>query len=271
MYYLLVAGLGLRVPKVMAVHHAYRTFPGAASLRSSDDVAAFLRTAPYPLFGKPVTGIYSVGTVALNGYDGASDSVRTRDGRTASLASFAAELTPFERWGYLFQETLRPHPAARAMVGERIATVRMVVLLDDGGPELLRALWKVPVGAHVADNFWRHGNMLAALDPADGRITRVVRGVGHRQVEVLSHPDTGHDLVGQRLPDWAAATALCLGAAASLPGLGMQAWDVALTDEGPLLLEVNNGGDFNLPQHAFGQGIYQGRLRELAERHGVPL
>jgi hypothetical protein len=207
----------------------------------------------------------------LDAYDRTEDLVRTKDGRTATLASFAAELKPFALWGYLFQETLRPHPAVRAMIGERIATVRMVVLLNDGGPELLRALWKVPVGAHVADNFWRDGNMLAALDPVDGRVARVVRGVGHRQTEVASHPDTGHELVGQRLPDWDVATSLCLRTAASLPGLAMQAWDVALTAEGPLLLEVNNGGDFNLPQHAFGQGLYQGRLREFAERHGVPL
>ena len=35
----------------------------------------------------------------------------------------------------------------------------------------------------------------------------------------------------------------------------MQAWDVALGSTGPLLVEVNIGGDYNLPQLATGTGM----------------
>jgi len=264
LYYAVMTGLGYRVPRVLGVLHPDRRYPGAEALPDAAAAAAFLRRAPYPLFGKPVTGRHSVGTVALAGYDAAADRVRRADGKEAGMAGFVAELGAFAD-GYLFQERLDPHPFVREACGDRIATVRLVILLGAGGPTVFYALWKVPAGTHAADNFWRAGNLLAALDAADGRIVRVVQGVGPAQRELESHPDTGFRLLGATLPDWAAAIDMARGAASAFPGLRAQAWDVALTQEGPLLLELNVGGDVNLPQYAFGRGVYRDALRALDE------
>ena len=68
------------------------------------------------------------------------------------------------------------------------------------------------------------------------------------------------------MPDWPALTALGLEAATVFPGLRMQAWDIALTDRGPVLVEVNIGGDFNLPQLAHDQGLMDERFRAFLER-----
>jgi len=262
LYYATMQGLGFRVPAVRALAHAARPYPGALPLRDAGAVAAYLRQAPYPLFGKPVAALYSVGTAALDGYDATSDKVLFGNGAASPAGEFAGEVWEFARQGYLFQERLEPHPAVRAVCG-RIATVRVVVLLDRGVPEVFRALWKIPAGSNMADNFWRSGNMLAALDGASGRILRVVQGVGTRQRDVEAHPDTGVPLVGFALPDWDKAMATVLAAAAYLPGFGMQSWDVALCADGPMLLELNVVGDVNLAQHAFGRGVFEGRLAEL--------
>ena len=56
----------------------------------------------------------------------------------------------------------------------------MFVLVDDAGPVLLRASWKIPSGETVADNFWRSGNMLAGIDVETGKIIRVLRRTAHR-------------------------------------------------------------------------------------------
>jgi len=268
LYYAVMSGLGYAVPRVVAVHHPHRRYPGAEALADGAAVARFLRQAAYPFFGKPVTGKYSVGTVALVGYERSTDRVRASAGAETAVEAFVAELAPFARDGYLFQERLTAHAFVREACGERIATVRVVVLLGPDGPALLRALWKVPVGAHVADNFWRPGNCLAALDGASGRIVRVVQGVGPAQREIEAHPDTGFRLLGATMPDWDATLRLVLDAAAAFPGIVMQAWDVALTERGPLLLELNVGGDVNLPQHAFGEGVYQGMLAALDAARG---
>lgn len=263
LYYAVMRGLGFRIPRVLAVHHATRRFADAEALPDPATVARFLRQTAYPLFGKPVTGKYSVGTVALVGVDMTADRLRASSGAEASVDAFVAELQPFAGDGYLFQERLAAHPFVRAACGDRIATVRVVVVLAPEGPVIHRTLWKIPTGAHVADNFWRSGNLLGAIDPASGRLTRVVRGVGPGQETVECHPDTGFRLVGAVIPDWDAVTALILRAAPSFPGVRVQAWDVALTDEGPLLLELNVGGDVNLPQHALDAGVYDGALAAL--------
>jgi Sugar-transfer associated ATP-grasp len=94
-----------------------------------------------------------------------------------------------------------------------------------------------------------------------GTVTRVIQGTGPDQVEVTRHPDTDQPLIGATLPDWAALTELCLRAARAFPGLRMQAWDIALTERGPVLVEVNIGGDFNLPQLAHASGLMDERFR----------
>ena len=59
-----------------------------------------------------------------------------------------------------------------------------------------------------------------------------------------------------------ASTALATAAARLLPGIRTQSWDIALTDAGPVPLEVNFGGDLNLTQLASGAGVLDATYRE---------
>lgn len=74
------------------------------------------------------------------------------------------------------------------------------------------------------------------------------------------HPDTGRPIVGTPIPDWADLPALVTEAARLLPGT--QSWDIALTDAGPVPLEVNFSGDLNLAELAAGAGVLDETYRE---------
>ena len=95
-------------------------------------------------------------------------------------------------------------------------------------------------------------------------------GIGRETRWSDRHPDTGVRLTDQILPDWAKVRDVVLSGAAVIPGLPMQAWDVALTDRGPILLEVNAIGSFILPQMARGAGLLNEELREFFVEIGVP-
>jgi hypothetical protein len=260
-YYAMLAGQGLPVPETRAVYHHSRGCATAARLAEPAALAGWLRSGlGRPCFAKPVTGMRSIGVAALEGYEQASDSLRLIGERTVPVEAFVAQLEPYRKDGYLFQEMLTPHPALAALIGRSVSTVRLIILLEDETPSILHALWKIPVGDHPADNFWRPGNLLAALDVADGRVTRVIQGVGPDQRELERHPDGGGQLKDSLFPEWPALTALGLEAATLFPGLRMQAWDIALTERGPVLVEVNIGGDFNLPQLARGKGLMDERF-----------
>jgi len=75
-------------------------------------------------------------------------------------------------------------------------------------------------------------------------------------------------LTGMRVPRWAQAVELCLDAATAFPGIRTQSWDVALTAAGPVLLELNFGGDLNLHQLAHRRGMLRRSFTDHLRRCG---
>ncbi len=266
-FYATMAGLGFRTPRIYAVYHPARDFEAAPGLANAEALAAFLRDGmSYPFFSKPVCGMYSVGVASVEAYDAESDSLALGGGDKVPVAGFVEAVAPFFEQGYLFQERLASAPEVARLSGAGMSTVRVMVLTVGDEMEIYRALWKIPSNGNVADNFWRRGNMLGAIDLETGRLGQVVRGVGPERELVETHPDSGLPLAGRRIPAWEKIRELVLTAARAFPGLTIQAWDVALTDAGPMLLELNIGGDFNLPQIASGTGLMEERLSTLIAR-----
>jgi hypothetical protein len=250
---LLMRGAGLPVPNTRAVVKADAP-PGRATLREEAEVVSYLKAVDhYPVFAKPVHGIRSGGSALL---------VRLEDGgRVVRVGPHRVDLQDLVRYlldaedSYLLQDVLRPSPATREWAGDRLVSARIVLTPRDGEPTIHAALAKIPVGANHVDNFWRSGNIAAGLDPATGRVVRAMASTQGLPVEVAEHPDTGAALTDVVLPDWSATRDMVVAAAPHFPGLRIQAWDVALAEGGPCLLEVNIGGDFVLPQVALGRGI----------------
>lgn len=261
--------LKLPVPKLYGAYHPVRRLGDVPVAHDASQLRTFLReTLPYPCIAKPVLGMWGKNVYAITGYDAALDQVQLRNGERLAMDAFVNALEPgFRQGGYLFQELLRSHPAVAALCGDRICSVRVVTILNPT-PTVISTLWKIAAGKSMADNFWEPGNLVAAVDPDSGRVGQPFTGMGLRRVETSAHPDTNQTLVGVQLPDWPRLMQLCLEGTASLTGLKMQAWDVALTDRGPVLLEVNIIGGLRLPQLVVDAGLYRGPLKELLQAHG---
>lgn len=266
--YGLLSGLTYAVPATQALYHAYRQFAEIPTLRDPAGFAAFLRDGVgYPFFGKPVTGVHSVGVTSITAYDAAGDALIQSNGDSVPVERYVESLEDFFAEGYILQDRLEPHPEVRRLCGDHVTTVRLMVLLGDEGPSILHALWKMPAGENIADNYWRDGNLLAALDAESGQVLRVIQGFGIDEKSIEAHPDTGQKLVGVTLPDWDRITGHTLACATSIPGLRLQSWDVAICPQGPVMVEVNTGGDFNLPQIATNSGMLGEVFGEFLERY----
>jgi hypothetical protein len=131
-------------------------------------------------------------------YDADGDCIVTKHGKRIPVGEFADQVEQFADGGYLFQTRLAPHPDIAKVVGDQISTVRMFVLVDDQGPTLLRAAWKIPSGESVADNFWRSGNMLGGLDVETG-VIRVLRRSQEQAVDASKTATSFKELV---FPHW---------------------------------------------------------------------
>ena len=253
---------GFPVANSIALYHKLRKMGRLPSFGTQAELRQFLSgKAPYPLFGKPIASRDSFGAAHILGVDPSGKTLRLIYEKSAPLDRFIEEIDSFSD-GYLFQEPLVSHQALREKVGERLATARIVLMLAGDGPKILRTTWRVPIGENISDNTWR-GNLLAGVDPQSGRVIKVIDCADLRRSGVTHHPDTDQEIAGFVLPLWKESLDLCLSAAMMLPGIRLQAWDVAICQDGPKLVEVQPGGDFNQPQLASGCGMLDADFKQF--------
>lgn len=227
----------------------------------------FLRDpAAYPLFGKPVEGFQSLGSIALTGVSADGLTLQRVGGTGVALAEFVGEVVASYGEGYVLQPLMRPHPDIEVLCGPRLATVRVVTLLGEGGPEILGAAWKIPGGANTADNFWRPGNLLAQLDLATGAVKRVVTGSGFDLKPAEHHPDTGAAFAGVHHPDWRRLCDLALEGARLMRHVPLIGWDLAGLKDGPVVVEMNETPDVSLIQLAERKGFLTPAFAAVVER-----
>ena len=232
-------------------------------------VREYLRAAHYPMFAKPVVGTYGRGAVAIAGFEDAPAVLRLADGRTMTESAFLEQLQfpPFA--GYLFQDVVRPHRAIVDIAGPAVSCVRIGVLVDPT-PSVHFAFWKIATGSNFTDNFSRGktGNLLGAIDMQSGRVTDAIAAPGPMRKRVTHHPTTSKPLVGFHIPMWEDLLRLCTSAANHFPGLRLQNWDVVVTDEGPMLMELNTEADLFAVNLLSRVGLHGGRLAAIVSEKG---
>jgi hypothetical protein len=253
LFHTIMTGAQMPVPDLIAISAEGRAIPGIPNLTDADTLAALLRKPElYPLFMKEVGGKYSLSVISADRYDPVRDEVVLLGETRQTPQSLARRM--ISPRGYIVQRRLRQAPALAALFGPRLWSVRVLVLQADAGPRIHRAVAKIATARNPADNYWRQGNMLGAIDLETGGIFRVVSGTGAGLEINGNHPDTGHPIVGTLIPGWDRIQALVVAAAPVFAGIRTQSWDIALADHGPVFLEVNFGGDLNLAQLATGKG-----------------
>lgn len=258
-----------RLPTIppLAIYAPGMSVASAAILRSREELRAFLLDAAnYPLFGKPVESFQSLGALALLGCDAEKGELITVGDKRLKVEETLDDIARHYAAGYLFQKMVKPHRDLAPVIGERLATVRILTIATPDGPKAFRAGFKIPAAGNVADNFWRAGNMLAGLDFETGEVVRVTSGVGLEMKDVTHHPDTGAALIGLKVPDWERMKATAVEGAKVLRHFGVIGWDMAATDDGPVIVEANETPDFGLVQIADRRGLLCQEFNDLIAR-----
>jgi hypothetical protein len=253
-----LAAYGLPTVPIAAIFAPRLKIDAVGILRSRDELEQFLsRDDVYPLFGKPADGFQSLGSIALRRPYPARGELETINGASVRLADFLDDVSRHYEGGYIFERFMLPHPDAARLYGERLGTTRIVTLCDSDGPRIFRASWKIPTGQNMADNFWRSGNLLAKIDLDSGAIEKAVSGTGFDTRFEAHHPDTGAPLIGARVPRWAQVKEVALEAARVMRHVPMLGWDLGSTEEGPVIVEMNETPDLFLNQFPDARGILE--------------
>jgi len=247
-------GAGQPIPETIAVYDSKGRGAGYKVINDIAELEAFISNPKnLPMFCKPTTGLLSIGSFRI---DSAKKGTLTINGThkisSSEVCVYMHKLSPK---GYLLQKVLKPNKQFAKLNGNSIASVRFVVLNNPKKATIHSCVLKLPAPKEVADNFWRTGAILCAISTETHEISRAVMNTGREFKLIESNPETSEQIVGFEIPDFDKAAKTVLEAARFLPGIRVQSWDVAFTDKGPVLLEVNYGGDLNLSQFAFGEGV----------------
>jgi hypothetical protein len=235
-------------------------------LKSRSELQRFLSDpARYPMFGKPLDGFQSLGSMALANFDPETARITTSRAVVSVDALVNAIDANFKN-GYIFQTQLRGHSDLVRAVGTGLSTARIVTIATEDGPRLFSAAWKIIGGANVADNYWRPGNILAALDLGSGRVLKAVTGHGFEMKGIDLHPSTGAVLQGLALPRYQDVIESAIEGHRTLRNIGIIGWDIGVTDDGPVIVETNIMPDLMLVQAAHRSGAFNDDLAALLTR-----
>ncbi|WP_417272920.1 sugar-transfer associated ATP-grasp domain-containing protein [Celeribacter halophilus] len=242
----------LPVPKISAVfHHGPRSFPDAPKLETAEDLKSFFQAGPdFPLFAKPIRGMWSAGALRINGCTETHVQIEGQD--PVAFTELAENI--FGDQDYLIQECLVPHSFFDGLTNA-IGTVRSLNLIGKDGLKVPFAALKLPMQNNIADNFWRPGNILCQLDPETGAVLTIVDKQNGTRITYDSLPNCKRKLIGEHLPMWSELKALNEKVALLHAENKYSSTDIAITEDGPVVVEVNTGCAFEIMQMATGKGL----------------
>ena len=138
---------------------------------------------------------------------------------------------------YLLEEVIQQHPDLHSINSASVNTLRVCTMLDkEGVLHILFAGLRMGRGESVVDNM-NSGGIAAQIDLDSGVVC--TPGVGKDLQPHIKHPTSGIVILGFQIPHWETVKTMVLRAATMAPQNRWIAWDVAITEKGPLLVEGN--------------------------------
>lgn len=148
------------------------------------------------------------------------------------------------------EENIVQHPAMSKLYSNAVNSMRIITVLDARKvPHCVYIVQKMGLGGSVIDN----NCLFTPVDIETGKIKFPAHsGDTTKGIIYEEHPDTHVKLQGYQLPFVKEAVEMCLKAATVVPEIRYVGWDVAITPNGPAIIEGNTycAHDFwQLPPH----------------------
>lgn len=169
-----------------------------------------------------------------------NDATLTRfDGQQLALSSVLGDEA------LVFESVVRQTAQFAAFNASSVNTVRfMTALYPDGSAKVIATFIKIGRAGRCVDNAGGGGNVDVCVDVATGEIRHAIQFGGWRNVKDIDcHPDSGAQLNGVLVENWEAVKAEVIRFQQAFPYCKVAGWDIALTDDGPVVIEVNDFWD----------------------------
>lgn len=145
----------------------------------------------------------------------------------------------------IIEEFIKQHADMSKLCSSCINSLRFVTISsnkkavsEDGNKvEIVYSIVRIGRGNSIVDNL-HSGGMVANVDMETGTIS--TNACGSDRKEYITHPETGTIFKGFQIPFFFEALDMIREAIESKNVAGYLGWDIAISENGPMLLEVNN-------------------------------
>ena len=180
--------------------------------------------------------------------------VKSIDGECASFvkhvrdyADFIQSSEEYKTVNLVFQRRITQSADMAAIYPEAINTIRIVTVNKDGNPNVLTSVLRIGTKQTGNVDNWSAGGIAVGINH-DGTLKQhglYKPGFGTR---TDIHPDTGIVFSSFRIPEYEKACELVIKAHRLFYGIAAIGWDVAISENGPCIIEGNDNFAINLHQ-----------------------
>lgn len=161
------------------------------------------------------------------------------------------------------EELVHQHESLNKLCETSVNTIRIMTFNDHGSPIILWAGLRIGNGINPVDNF-HAGGMGAEINLSTGKLIGPALDKDLNQFDY--HPKSNVKIDGFEIPFWEEVKEMVKKASLESDKILVVGWDVAVTPEGPLIIEGNRRPGFDLVQVTSDRGRMD-IIREVLNRY----
>lgn len=214
---------------------------------------------------KPARGRGGAGVRIARFLDG--EFALTDGDKTMSFADLLEGLSTDKKSETIVCERIVNHPDLQGLAIDGLSTLRLTTCINESGKsELVTSVLRMPAETGVPIDNIKRGGLIAPVNPETGRLGAAKKG--KRLGSWIRHPVSGADIEDLQLPCWREAKELVLNAHdAVFADYTVIGWDIAITANGPYIIEGNSKPCVIIAQRGPDAGLGDQRFGNLIAYH----
>ncbi|WP_200348132.1 sugar-transfer associated ATP-grasp domain-containing protein [Halochromatium glycolicum] len=271
---------GLPVPFAYGLYHPQfgRSYDGEGLCEEKDFARVFAAFGSKKVVFKPRGGRQGrhivVAKIVLD--DQKKAIAVERKGERISLSNFLAELPDDASkhygggyHGWIVQGYIEQHESVSRIYPGTVNTVRLVTFLSsENKVDYHFAIIRLGRDGQLADN-WSAGGISVDIDLNCGILGKGILKPKYGGRVLSEHPNSGVRFCGLQLPFWGEILNICANAALQFSGVRSIGWDIAISKNGPLIVEANAEWDLAMVQAHSSRGYLNPEVRSELSKFGA--
>lgn len=225
--------LGIKQPRLLVQYKNGVLYDNKKNIIGAEDVDSIVENSEAEkLFLKPTMGLGGKGILVFN----RKGKFLEENGDELNGEYILKTLDKSEN--YILQEGIKQHEELNKIYPHSVNTFRVNTEMLNGKPRILFSFLRMGRGGGQLDNASLKG-FVCKVNPETGEFNS--HGTSKLFTTIDKHPDTGFEFAGYTFPYWEEVKEFVLKCASKMENIGYVGWDVAYSEDGPMIIEMNAG------------------------------